>query len=374
MLLHARELNAFAVGEANARSVGVNVRQVRLSMLICASVLIGVSVSIGGTIAFVGLVTPHILRLITGPNHKKLLPASAVWRRDFPDDCRSAGAHRVKPRGTAHRRGDLADRRGGVRADSAARAARGMRMLEVKHLIGAIRRYAGAAGRFPACRQSGEWVMITGPNGAGKSTLLEALMQSVPYTGGASAGRRRRENPEAPRTRAPDGDAVPAGFAGATPLPWKKSCGWAGMPGTTRWAGLSAADEAAVEHAMCSTGTAALRHKPISQISGGEVQRAFLAQLFAQNPRFCCWTNRLSHLDLVLSEADLRTDRQSWLRQEGRAPCFPWCTIYAGPAVRHAGHPVGSRPRRGGRRRRKTRSRPDVARARVRHGRGGLDA
>lgn len=77
MLFHARELNAFALGEANARSVGVNVRRVRLLLLICASALIGVSVSIGGTIAFVGLVTPHILRLITGPNHKKLLPATA---------------------------------------------------------------------------------------------------------------------------------------------------------------------------------------------------------------------------------------------------------------------------------------------------------
>jgi len=76
MLLHARELNAFAVGEANARSIGVNVRRVKLLMLICASVLIGVCVSIGGTISFVGLVTPHILRLLTGPNHKKLLPAT----------------------------------------------------------------------------------------------------------------------------------------------------------------------------------------------------------------------------------------------------------------------------------------------------------
>ena len=76
MLLHARELNAFAIGEANARSIGVDVRRVRLLMLICASALIGVSVAIGGTIAFVGLVTPHIMRLITGPNHKRLLPAT----------------------------------------------------------------------------------------------------------------------------------------------------------------------------------------------------------------------------------------------------------------------------------------------------------
>jgi len=76
LLLHARELNAFAVGEDNARSIGVNVRRVRITVLVTVSVLIGVCVSIGGTIGFVGLVTPHIVRIITGPNHKKLLPAS----------------------------------------------------------------------------------------------------------------------------------------------------------------------------------------------------------------------------------------------------------------------------------------------------------
>jgi iron complex transport system permease protein len=45
-------------------------------VLIAVSALIGVSVSIGGTIGFVGLVIPHMTRMITGPNHKKLLPAS----------------------------------------------------------------------------------------------------------------------------------------------------------------------------------------------------------------------------------------------------------------------------------------------------------
>lgn len=72
----ARELNAFAVGENNARSVGVDVRRVKLTILICVSALIGVCVSIGGTIGFVGLVTPHMVRLIVGPNHRRLLPAS----------------------------------------------------------------------------------------------------------------------------------------------------------------------------------------------------------------------------------------------------------------------------------------------------------
>lgn len=76
LLAHCRELNAFAVGEDNARGIGVNVRRVKLIVLICVSALIGVCVSISGTIGFVGLVTPHILRIITGPNHRRLLPAS----------------------------------------------------------------------------------------------------------------------------------------------------------------------------------------------------------------------------------------------------------------------------------------------------------
>lgn len=80
---HARELNAFAVGEDNARNVGVNVKRVRLTILITVSALIGICVSIGGSIGFVGLVTPHIVRMLTGPNHKKLLPASLFVGASF---------------------------------------------------------------------------------------------------------------------------------------------------------------------------------------------------------------------------------------------------------------------------------------------------
>ncbi len=72
---YGRELNAFAVGEDNARHVGVNVKKVKLIVLIAVSALIGVSVSIGGTIGFVGLVIPHMTRMLVGPNHKRLLPA-----------------------------------------------------------------------------------------------------------------------------------------------------------------------------------------------------------------------------------------------------------------------------------------------------------
>jgi len=84
MILHySRELNAFAVGEDNARHVGVNVRRVKLMILITVSVLIGVCVSIGGTIGFVGLVVPHMARMLAGPNHRRLLPASLFFGAVF---------------------------------------------------------------------------------------------------------------------------------------------------------------------------------------------------------------------------------------------------------------------------------------------------
>ncbi|MBQ8557101.1 MAG: iron ABC transporter permease [Clostridia bacterium] len=76
ILRYARELNAFAIGEDNARHIGVNVKRVKLIILIAVSVLIGVCVSISGTISFVGLVMPHMARMITGPNHKRLLPSA----------------------------------------------------------------------------------------------------------------------------------------------------------------------------------------------------------------------------------------------------------------------------------------------------------
>ena len=76
ILLHAQILNAFAVGEDNARQVGVDVKRAKLVLLIMVSMLIGVCVSIGGTIGFFGLVTPHMARMLVGPNHKRLLPAA----------------------------------------------------------------------------------------------------------------------------------------------------------------------------------------------------------------------------------------------------------------------------------------------------------
>lgn len=97
LLSRANELNAFAIGEENARHIGVNVRLNKLIVMVCASALIGVCVSVGGTIGFVGLVVPHIARMIVGPNHKKLLPVCVLGGAMFLMLCDLAARMLLSP-------------------------------------------------------------------------------------------------------------------------------------------------------------------------------------------------------------------------------------------------------------------------------------
>ena len=74
----ARDLNLLMMGEDDARSMGVNVRVVRPMLLTAASLITGVAVAVSGMIAFVGLIVPHMLRLVFGPDNRVLIPLSAL--------------------------------------------------------------------------------------------------------------------------------------------------------------------------------------------------------------------------------------------------------------------------------------------------------
>ena len=78
IILLSRELNLLMVGDDEAKSMGVPVNVLRPVLLALASLITGVAVSVSGTIAFVGLVVPHMLRLIVGPDHRVLMPVSAL--------------------------------------------------------------------------------------------------------------------------------------------------------------------------------------------------------------------------------------------------------------------------------------------------------
>jgi len=77
-LFFSRDLNVMLLGEESATSMGIDVVVLRKILLVTASVATAFSVSISGIIGFVGLIVPHAMRLIVGPNHKYLTPASIL--------------------------------------------------------------------------------------------------------------------------------------------------------------------------------------------------------------------------------------------------------------------------------------------------------
>ena len=78
IVVMARDLNLLTLGDDEARSMGVRVGLTRVSLLTAAALATGAAVAVSGTISFVGLVTPHILRLVLGPDHRVLIPMSAL--------------------------------------------------------------------------------------------------------------------------------------------------------------------------------------------------------------------------------------------------------------------------------------------------------
>lgn len=74
----ARGLNALALGEESAEQLGVDVERAKRVLLLATSLMVGAAVSVSGLIGFVGLIVPHLLRLVIGPDHRLLLPAAGL--------------------------------------------------------------------------------------------------------------------------------------------------------------------------------------------------------------------------------------------------------------------------------------------------------
>ena len=83
MLTQSRNLNAMMIGDSHAMDLGVDVRKVRIGLLVISSLVVAASVSFVGTIGFVGLVVPHILRMILGPDNRIIIPMSIVGGATF---------------------------------------------------------------------------------------------------------------------------------------------------------------------------------------------------------------------------------------------------------------------------------------------------
>ena len=76
--LFSRELNILTQGEATAFHLGVNVGRAKKILFVASSAMVAAAVAVAGLIGFVGLIVPHMMRMIVGPDHRVLIPASAL--------------------------------------------------------------------------------------------------------------------------------------------------------------------------------------------------------------------------------------------------------------------------------------------------------
>ena len=79
----ARKLNLFAQGDETARQLGVNIESSRQWILVLTSLITAVAVSLAGIIGFVGIMVPHMMRLVFGSDHRLLLPAAVLFGASF---------------------------------------------------------------------------------------------------------------------------------------------------------------------------------------------------------------------------------------------------------------------------------------------------
>lgn len=166
--------------------------------------------------------------------------------------------------------------------------------------------------------KAGFWLMIVGPNGAGKSTIVNAVSQGVPYTGSVYF----------------DGTDI----SGHKPAELARNLGvltqhhnvsysftvedivklgrYAYSPGI--FSTINDEDEQKILSSLELTGMLPIRHQNVLTLSGGELQRTFLAQVFAQNPRLLLLDEPTNHLDLVYQKQMFGLIRD-WIRDSGRA-------------------------------------------------------
>ena len=164
----------------------------------------------------------------------------------------------------------------------------------------------------------GEWWVVVGPNGAGKSTLAGALGKTVPYTGRITLeGRDIREIPAREYARkAGILSQTHTAVYGFTVEEVVSLGRYARTAGFLRKSDTGGAEE--IDTALALTGLTDMRGRNMLTLSGGETQRVFLAQVFAQNPRVLILDEPANHLDLKYQQHIFSLIRE-WRKAPGRA-------------------------------------------------------
>ena len=165
--------------------------------------------------------------------------------------------------------------------------------------------------------EPGEWLMIVGPNGAGKSTLIGAVTGSVPSRGRVFFEGRNARTMKPHELARGIGVLAQSHFVG-----YSFSVEEVVRLGRYAYAptifSRHSGEEQAVREALEQTGLYEQRHQSVLTLSGGELQRTFLAQTFCQDPRLLMLDEPTNHLDLVYQKQVFELI-QDWLKQKDRA-------------------------------------------------------
>ncbi len=163
-----------------------------------------------------------------------------------------------------------------------------------------------------------EWLMVVGPNGAGKSTVVSAIAQGVPYTGRVlidSQDVAIMKPKQAARHFGvlTQNHAVGYSFTVEEVVRLGRYAFSKGM-----FSPSDKENEDKIEEAIRMTGMEPFRKQSVLTLSGGELQRTFLAQLLAQDPQLLILDEPTNHLDLVYQKQIFELIK-SWLQKTGRA-------------------------------------------------------
>ncbi len=166
--------------------------------------------------------------------------------------------------------------------------------------------------------EAGQWLMVAGPNGAGKSTLVHALSQGVHYRGEIRfQGRNVRLMRPSALAREmgvlSQNHQVSYAFTVEEVVNLGRYAHQKGRLSFTDEQG-----EKKVHDALEMTGMLPFRRQSVLTLSGGELQRAFLAQIFAQDPNLIILDEPTNHLDLKYQKQMFELI-EAWIRQPGRA-------------------------------------------------------
>lgn len=190
-------------------------------------------------------------------------------------------------------------------------------MLKVNNISVRFRNKA-AVDNVSFTLNEGQWLMLAGPNGAGKSTLIRALSRAIAYDG--TVFLNGTDIKAIKQTEFARGVGIlsqhPASLYPFTVREIVALGRYAYRHGFFSTENVK--DKEMIEHALSLTGMHELQGRKITELSGGEVQRAFLSQVFAQDPKLLILDEPANHLDLIYQK-QIFSLIADWLKTPGRA-------------------------------------------------------